>query len=556
MQLFNLIILCLLTACVPNFAAPNRAEDTPDLWERELHVEYQLAFEKRLYVNLEEIHDLEAKTRAALLDTSIAVRNLAAAQQHHHKLKSYLSYLYIANALEDSGLIRKNLTAIVLDKLRQTPAAQVDVTRSNEDFYQQAVAGEFNTTDIDRTAQQEFFQALLATIVMMTEDTLRLQYHLFPFMADDFRSICRRYRNEDCAWFAANTQGLDLPHQPFSAIEQVTTSVNDTVDKMNIVINTLNRLKATKQRFIFKETDFENKKVVQLYQYYELVLMDALQNGVLPVMFADVFRQRSGNVWLKQNGVSAVNNQLLTAVTAATVATALRETQQNLLDGLVQLRKMQKAKSPPSAKKIYQWVVNNEVATARVIAQNPAQTLVVAHVLHKYQDEARNPLLLLMDTAITTVELSCLMLIVPALASSAIPALAVFNLPRNIAFVGTLMNFPWIGMTQTKHVIARNRYLMLEQALLRGSSQRVTYSLKLLHEMQRLRKYAIISGGLGLAMSVPAMNYIINHTDVGFRNNLVDIVSSVFADYENFTLFMYENRIDMSESDLEIKLGH
>ena len=556
MQLLNFIILCFLAACAPNFAALHSAEDTPDLWERELHVEYQLAFEKRLYVNLEEMHDLEAKTRVALQDTSIAIRNLTVAQQHHHKLKSYLSYLYIANVLEDSGMIRKNLTALVLDKLRQTPAALIDVTPSNEDFYQQAVSGEFSTKDIDSTMQQEFFQALLATIVMMTEDTLRLQYHLFPFMADDFSAICRRYRSEDCAWLASNTQRLKLPNHSFSEIAQVTTHVNDTVDELNIAINTLNRLQATKQKFIFKETDFENKKVVQLYQYYELVLTNALQSGVLPVMFADAFRQRSGNVWLKQNGVSAVNNKLLTVVTAMTVATSLRETQQNLLDGLVQLRKMQKDKALLHDKKIYQWVVNNEVAVARVIARNPSQALVVAHVLHKYQDKARNPLLLMMDTAITKVELSCLLLIVPALAGGAIPSLAVYNLPRAIAFVGTLMNFPWIGMTQTKHVIARNRYLMLEQALLRGSSQRITYSLKLLHEMQRLRKYAIISGGLGLAMSVPAMNYIINHTDVGFRNNLVDIVSSVFADYENFTLFMYENRIETSESELEIKLGH
>lgn len=556
MQLHNFIILCLLAACALSFATPTSAQATPDLWERELHIEYQLVFEKRLYVNLEEVHNLEAKTRTALQDTSIAIRNHVVAQQHHHKLKSYLSYLYVADVLQDSGLLSTNLTALVLDRLRQTPAAIIDTTQTNEVFFQQAVAGEFNTNDIDRTAKQKFFQALLATIVAMTEDTLRLQYRLFPFMADDFRAICNRARHEDCARFFSTAQAQNLNPSPFSDIDAVTASVNDTVAELNIVINTLNRLQLTEQKFVFQETDFENKKVIQLYQHYELVLMKALQNGVMPVMFADVFRQRSGNVRLKQNGIGAVNNKLLTAVTTTTVASALRETQQSLFDGVAQLRKMQRAKSPPRTKKIYQWVVNNEVATARVIAQNPAQALVVAHVLHKYQDEARNPMLALIDTAITRVELSCLLLIVPALAGNAIPALAALNLPRMIAFVGTLMNFPWIGMTQTKHIIARNRYLMLEQALLRGSSQRVTYNLKLLHEMQRLRKYAIISGGLGLATSVPAINYIINHTDVGFRNNLIDMVSSVFADYENMTLFMYESRIEMSESELEVKPGH
>lgn len=556
MQLLNVIILGFLVACVPNFASPHSTQDTPDLWERELQLSYQIAFEKRLYVNLEEMHILEATTRAALQDTSIASRNFDAAQQQHHKLKSYLSYLYVANALEDSGLIRKNLTALMLDKLRQTPAALIDTTQSNEAFFQQAVAGEFNTTDIDNTAKQEFFQALLATIVAMTEDTLRLQSYLFPFMVDDFREICRRYREENCVKFFPDTQAPSFVQTPFSDIKTVTARVNDAIDELNLVINTLNRLQVTKQNFIFSRTDFENKDVIKLYQYYELTLMGALKNGVLSIMFADIFRKHSGNVWLKQNGVGEVNNKLLTAVTPMTVTIALRETQQNLLDGLQQLRKMQASKSLPRDKKIYQWVVNNEVATARVIAQNPAQALVVANLLHQYQDKARNPMLVLLDTAITRVELSCLLMIVPALASSTIPALAAFNLPRTVAFVGTLMNFPWIGMTQTKHIIARNRYLMLERALLRGSSQRITYSLKLLHEMQRLRKYAIISGGLGLAMSVPAMSYIINNTDVGFRNNLVDIVSSVFADYENFTLFMYENRIDMSESKLEITPGH
>lgn len=556
MQLHHLIILCLLAACAPNFATVNSAQDTPDLWERELHIEYQLVFEKRLYVNLEEMHELEAKTSTALQDTSIAVRNLAVAQQHHHKLKSYLSYLYIADVLEDSGLLSKNLAALVLDKLRQTPAAIIDTTQTNEAFFQQAVAGEFNTNDIDRTAKQEFFQALLATIVAMTEDTLRLQHHLFPFMADDFRAICNRYRDEDCTRFFPAAQEHSSSPPPFSNIDTVTARVNDTVAELNIVINTLNRLQPTKKHFIFQKTDFDNKKVIQIYQHYELVLVKALQNGVMPVMFADVFRQRSGNVRLKQNGIQAVNNKLLTAVTMGTVASALRETQQSLLDGLVQLRKMQKAKSPPRDKKIYQWAVNNEVATARVIAQNPARALVVAHVLHKYQDEARNPILALIDTAITRVEVSGMILLLPALAGNAIPALAALNLPRMIAFVGTLMNFPWIGMTQTKHIIARNRYLMLERALLRGSSQRITYSLKLLHEMERLRKYAIISGGLGFAMSTSAINYIINHTDVGLRNNLIDMASGVFADYENMTLFMYESRIEMSESELEVKPGH
>ena len=52
------------------------------------------------------------------------------------------------------------------------------------------------------------------------------------------------------------------------------------------------------------------------------------------------------------------------------------------------------------------------------------------------------------------------------------------------------------------------------------------------------------------------MHYIVNHADVGFRNNLVDIVSSIFADYENFTYLMYENRVDMSENELETKPGH
>ncbi len=556
MQLLNFITLYLLVACAPNFATPRSIQDTPDLWEAELQREYQQAFTKRLYINLEEMHDLEAKTRAALQDTSIATRNLAKAQQHHHKLKSYLSYLYVAETLDDAGLIKKDLTALVLDKLRQTPAAIIDQAPANEDFFQRAVAGDFNTIDIDRPAKQEFFQALLATLVAMTEDALRLQYHLFPFISDDFDAICRRYRNEDCTRFLPNTQTQRLIQSSFSSIDTVTADVNATIADLNIAINTLNRIQPNKPKFIFQETDFENEEVIQLYRYHELVLMSALQKGVLSIMFADIFRQRSGNVWLKQNGITAVNNKALSMITAGTVAAALRETQQDLLDSLVRLRKMQTAKSPPRDKKIYQWAISNEVATARVIAQNPEHALVVANVLHRYQDKARSPTLLLIDRVVAGVEISCLLLIVPALVGGSIPALAAFNLPRAIALVGTLMNFPWIGVTQTKHVIARNRYLMLKRALLRGSSQRVTYNLKLQHEMQRLHKYAVISGGLGLGMSVPAVGYIIKSTDVGFRNNLVDIFSSVFADYENFTLILHESRIEMSENELEVKPGH
>ena len=554
MKLFNNIItLCFFAACAPNFAT---LQSTVDLWERELHKEYQMAFEKRSYINIEELQALEAKTSNALQKNSIATRNLVTAQQHHHKLKSYLSYVEIADVLDESTIIKKNLAALVLDKLRQTPAGVIDPSQANDIFYRQAVTGELTATDSDDQAKQEFMRALLTEIVAMTEDTLRLQYYLFPFLADDFNDICRRTRHMDCEKFLPSAQTHSFPHSPFSTIEQVTERVNVATDNFNAVINTLNRLQRNKPNFLFQETNFEDKDVIKIYQFHELVLMDAMRDGVLPIMFADTFRQRSGNIWLKQNGVKGINNKLLTAVTSMTVVEALRETQENLLTSLQQLRKMQTDNKLPRDKKIYQWAVSNEVATARVIAQNPEHILVVAELLHKYQDKVRNPLLLFLDTAITSIELSCVVMIVPALASVAIPALGAFNLPRAVAFVGTLMNFPWIGMTQTKHIIARNRYLMLERSLLRGSSQRVTYSLKLLHEMQRLRKYAVISGTLGLAMSVPAMHYIVNHADVGFRNNLVDIVSSIFADYENFTYLMFENRVDMSENELETKPGH
>ena len=554
MKLFNNIItLCFFAACAPNFAT---LQSTVDLWERELHKEYQMAFEKRHYINIEELQALEAKTSNALQKNSIATRNLVTAQQHHHKLKSYLSYVEIADVLDESTIIKKNLAALVLDKLRQTPAGVIDPSQANDIFYRQAVTGELTATDSDDQAKQEFMRALLTEIVAMTEDTLRLQYYLFPFLADDFNDICRRTRHMDCAKFLPSAQTHSFPHSPFSTIEQVTERVNVATDNFNAVINTLNRLQRNKPNFIFQETNFEDEDVIKIYQFHELVLIDAMRDGVLPIMFADTFRQRSGNIWLKQNGVKGINNKLLTAVTSMTVVEALRETQENLLTSLQQLRKMQTDNKLPRDKKIYQWAVSNEVATARVIAQNPGHILVVAELLHKYQDKVRNPLLLFLDTAIINIELSCVVMIVPALASVAIPALGAFNLPRAIAFVGTLMNFPWIGMTQTKHIIARNRYLMLERSLLRGSSQRVTYSLKLLHEMQRLRKYAVISGTLGLAMSVPAMHYIVNHADVGFRNNLVDIVSSIFADYENFTYLMYETTVDMSENELETKPGH
>ena len=546
-------LLLLATVCSPNFSAPYTAA-AGDLWERELKIEYQLAFEEHLYVNLEELYALEAKTNMALQDNSIALRNFTTTQQHLHKLKSYIAYLHLAAILDEQGLIKRELTALLFHKLRQTAAEHIDIIQTNDDFYQQVRRGEIDTTAVDRDAKQKFFQTLLATLVKMTEDALHLQQHLLPFMRDDFEIICQK--DKLCPQIISQVHDQNFPHQPFSDLEQLTASVNQTISDLNVVIATLNEVQPNKQQLFFQETNFEDDKVVKLYQYYELALMQAAHRGVLPLMFAETFRTRSGNLWLKQNGINSVHNKLLTEVTETTVAIAYQETQQNLLDSLAQLQKMQKRKSSPRDKKIYQWIVNNEVATARIIAQNPVHARVVANLLHRYQHEVRNPRLRFIDIMVTSIEISCLLMIVPALIANSSPVLAALNLPRTVAFVGTLMNFPWIGLTQTKHLMARNRYLMLERALLRGSSERITYNLKLLHEMQRLRKSAIISGTIGFTLSVPAINYIINNADVGFRNNLVDIVSSIFSDYENLTMFMHESTIDMSESELETKPGH
>ncbi len=548
------IVLCLVTACTPNFATLQQS--TADRWESELRLEYQMVFEKRLYLDREGMNALITKTSAALQDSSIADRNLVTAQQHLSKLKTYLSYAEIAEVIEDTTLIKKNLAALILDKLRQTPVTIVDTTADRDAFHRQAMAGEFTATGSTDQAKREFMRALLREVIAMTENTLRTQQYLFPFLADDFDASCRETHGRDCAKLLSTGQAQNSLHAPFNDIGQVTERVNAAISKFNKIINLLNILQPTKKGVLFQETDFERYEAIILYQFYEMAIIDAMRDGVLPILFSDIFRQRGGSIWLKQNGTGEIINDLLTTLTATTVATALREMQHNLLTSLQQLRKMQKDDKLPRDKKIYQWAVSNEVGTARVIAKNPAHTLVVAELLHQYQDEARSPMLAFLEGVISYVEFGAILAIPVAFGINLIPGLRAINLMRHVALVGTAANFPWIGLTQAKHIIARNRYLMLERALLRGSSERVSYSLKLLKEKQRKRKYAVISGTLGLTMSVPAMKYVWQHTNAGFRNNVIDMISSLASDYDGFTKLMYEDRIEMSESELEFKPGH
>ena len=59
--------------------------------------------------------------------------------------------------------------------------------------------------------------------------------------------------------------------------------------------------------------------------------------------------------------------------------------------------------------------------------------------------------------------------------------------------ISAAANFGWIALNVSDSVITHNRQLMMERALLSGTSQQISDNLKMLQEFEAARKNAILS---------------------------------------------------------------
>ncbi len=572
------ILLCsVFVSCMPLltvFSGSSADEHVPDY--RELQIDYHLAFEKKLSTDYTELHELVSRTQLALEQGELTAEQQTEVRRWQHKLRSFLAFAMLARAdttsqpaavddMNELGERVQGLAILILDRIRSADATHIDPEAANLTFYQQVKADQHDTVEVSEQAKDSFAQALVSKMRELTAQSVRKYYRLFPFAQQDYMAICREVAAADCQHLQMQHGDDDFQEHIFTDSEQVTAAVNKTIVKLNRIITALSRLKDTNKTsfFIFKETNFDNLLVQRLYHDYEMTLFTAARRGFLPLMFAPTFRQRAGNIYLQYKGgldllqrfglqkdigydVGDIKNPLLSEVSVTTVVRSLTEMQRTTIERWLELRQQ----SPQfSDKKLYQWSIVNELATAQVVLQEPQHSVVVHHLLNRYQHENRDPRTIRIIRAVTAMVEMTPFAVWPAqkLLTALFPPLAGVNLMSHVIIAATAVNFVWVGMAGAETTLTHRRWLQLERALLTGTSERRTDGMKALREFHRTRRNAVLAGSIGLPLSVPSIKYAINRIDGG-KAFLIDFPAGVFSARNDFD---YEGM-----SDLEAHEGH
>ena len=527
MRIISLTLMMLLTACIlPVRTAPQRDPAVMIDAFFELQVLYYLAFEKHAYIQLDELYNLDNKTTQALRANNIPPEHVPQVKRWHHKLRSYIVFLLTMQPTDDYGVIKTEMSSLLMHQLRTQSPAQIDLSLSNQDFYRRMRDGEVATTDSSKEGVQIFFGDFLRTVLAMNEQAIHKYHNMFAFENSEPVALCRRANYDDCqeleALHSSGTNTKTLTR------DTVTKMVNQTIMELNKVIAELQRLEVESiDSHVFQETDFYSTQVSAKYQEYELILIDAAKRGILPIFFTAVFRKMSGNIHPSGYGEwHHANNKLLTEISSYTVTQAVTELKKELIAYWAEIRKAQRHRYSIDEKTIYLWIHSSEIAVARLLLQKPKYAPVVNFLFHHYEHEVQDKRLQkIIKTALTTVGIGTLALF----AASFTPILSINAALSKAIIISAAANFGWIALNVSDSVITHNRQLMMERALLSGTSQQISDNLKMLQEFEAARKNAILSSTIGLSMSAGAYNQILKSLSNSSRPFLSTYIRNLFS---------------------------
>ncbi len=585
MRSVAILLFCIIfVSCLPLqvlFTGSDASNSDKVLGYRELDIYYQLAFEESIYKNYDDLSQLVDRTQLSLDRGKLTAEQQAEVRRWQHKLRSFLAFALLAMHKDAPADIAgdtpeattpppaterervQGLAYLILDELRTADVTRVNPEQSNSRFYQQIKAGEHGNEKLSQQAKDNFSRALINESLALNEKSVRKYYRLFPFAQQRYAAICKEVAAADCQHLQMQSSDDDFQEQPFASVEQVSAEVNKAITDLNSIITMLTKLKATKDVFvIFKETDFDNVHVMRLYHAHERIIFNAARRGIFPIFVAPTFRKKAGNIYLKQKGgldilqrlglqkdrahaAGEIKHKLLTEASHAVVEQSITEMQRATIKSWVTWRELKSNNKTFSDKDLYQQSIANEIATAQVIMQEPVHGIVVTSLLNRFQTKGRSPALINLIRRVTEIaELASLPLIFGGSAAlvAIFPPLAAVGLVGKAIVVATAANFVWVGLAGAETALAHKRWLQLERALLTGSSERYEDGLKLLREFNKVRRDAIISGTIGLPMSVPSLRYALNHVYDGAKATSVDAISGVFAGIGEFN---YENKSDL-----------
>ena len=104
-----------------------------------------------------------------------------------------------------------------------------------------------------------------------------------------------------------------------------------------------------------------------------------------------------------------------------------------------------------------------------------------------------------------------------------------------ILLLANAVNFLWVGGAAAEHVIARQRYRMVERALLTGNSEQITRGLNVLRAMHEKRRDLIVSGAIGAPLTLSNLSLIASGLDK-LATVPIDIAAAFSSDIETISM--------------------
>ena len=493
-------------------------------------------------IDIEILKDMELMTTVALdrhLDDDAPYVELIL--RLHHKLRSYLSFLVIARQHEERLIyqdqddqsqrhllwikkIKHDLVGMMAKQLRGATSNNLDLSITNDGFYRQVTADDFNLPKITGNDQQNFFNNLVTELIAASEQSIIHYNTLFAFETTDPSTFCSFRKREKCRQFIT-----DKNEFAYTDVVKFTELVNNHIKQSNKL----------NSEFYFIQTDGStDEEFADFKERHQQFL--AKTTALWPLFFTDTFHNKSGNSFFIDLSSSEMPKPL-TKVTPYTVKQMVVDLKKNLITRWLELKDLKKV---PKEQEIYQWLVVNEAVTAKMMLQRPQHSLVVISLLNEYQDKPNNPQWLrniktfaegtdlVQFPGMIGTQFGRWLLGKTGAIAKVVPVLGQLSFFFIIA--GVVVNFPHIVSSFFDYQFTRRRYAIVQQAVQSGSSMCVISATRLQQQVDDKQLGVIIGGTIGLSLTFIVLGPTVRLGEdaVFFWTGILEIISNLAADPE------------------------
>ena len=285
---------------------------------------------------------------------------------------------------------------------------------------------------------------------------------------------------------------------------------------------------------VLNATKINDPPVIKAVDTYNCHILEATKRGLSPLIFAKTVQNEAGSVHLSHMGrffgFGSIEYQQLQLPSQQVLGKAFDEMKHELVANWVELQAARLQTQTIAERKIYETMLSNEIAVAQLLLQDPTYSVVVDDLLRKFQNEPITPKWL---RTFKKFALAADLAFIPISIFAGFLTAGIGTIP--ILLMANAVNFLWIGGAAAEHIIARNRYRLVERSLLTGNSEQVERGMKILRMFHEKRRDLIVSGAIGLPLTLGNLSIIARGLDSA-TTIPIDVVAAFTADVETLSL--------------------